>query len=184
MIPVLDPQLPEFDRYRVGLYREDGKLADMMDMIMSDQRGEDRLRQWMQPHAVNTTCAIVDQEMDLVKARLTVLMNHITPNFISSWSLKSTTGQAANELAPVPFCVLEHAAKSDRAQSRNKKMSSQQVRTIIGLRVSTYCYTVDMLCHRCTTVKSTLSPQHQFPGHFRSILELQWLFAPDNKCPS
>jgi hypothetical protein len=58
MIHVLDPQLPEFDRYRIGLYKEDGKLAGLMDMIMSDQRGQERLGQWMQPHVVNTTCSI------------------------------------------------------------------------------------------------------------------------------
>jgi hypothetical protein len=81
MIHVLDPQLPEFDRCHISLYKEDGKLAGLMDMITSDQWGQERLGQWMQPHVVNTTCSIVDQEMELVKSRLTLPMNHITPNY-------------------------------------------------------------------------------------------------------
>lgn len=59
MLYVLDPQLPEFDRYRVGLYRESGKLAELMDVIMADPRGEERLHEWMRPHAVNATCTLL-----------------------------------------------------------------------------------------------------------------------------
>jgi hypothetical protein len=72
MLHVLDPRLPEHDRYRVGLYKENGKLLGLMDLIMSDPRGEERLGKWMQPYAVNATCTIVDWEMELVKERLTV----------------------------------------------------------------------------------------------------------------
>jgi len=129
MIHVLNPQSPELDRYRVGLYKEGGKLGDMMNVIMSDPRGKERLREWMQPHAVDATCAIVDREMELVKARLSIPMNLVNPEFINKWSLESTTGQAAIELAPVLLRVLERAAESDRAQSKNKKKSSEQVRT-------------------------------------------------------
>ena len=113
MIHVLDPQLPEFDRYCIGLYKEDGKLAGLMDMIMSDQRGQERLGQWMQPHVINAMCSILDQEMELIKSCLTLPMNHVTPNFINSWSLESTTGQAAKELAPVLLRILESASESD-----------------------------------------------------------------------
>src|ERR1700676_3261384 len=130
LIHVLDPELLEYDKYCIGLYKEEGKLVDLVDMIMSDQCGEERLVQWIQPHVVDVTCSIVDQEMELVKSRLALLMNHVTLNFINSWSLESTTGQDANELRPVLLCILECAAKSDRAQSRNKKKSSEQVCTI------------------------------------------------------
>jgi len=155
-----------------------------MDMIMSDQCGEERLVQWIQPHVVDVTCSIVDQEMELVKSRLALLMNHVTLNFINSWSLESTTGQDANELRPVLLRILERAAKSDRAQSRNKKKSSEQVCTILDPAQGFSTCTTDMLCHSRTAVKGRLSPQHQFPGHFWSISELQWVFMPDNKRPS
>ena len=46
----------------------------------------------MQPHAVYATCAIVDREMELVKARLSIPMNLVNPEFINKWSLESTTG--------------------------------------------------------------------------------------------
>jgi hypothetical protein len=39
MLHVLDPRLPEHDRYRVGLYKENGKLSSLMDVIMSDPTG-------------------------------------------------------------------------------------------------------------------------------------------------
>jgi hypothetical protein len=46
------------------------------------------------------TCAIVDREMELVKACLSIHMNLVNLEFINNWSLESTTGQAAIELAP------------------------------------------------------------------------------------
>jgi len=38
MLHVLDPRLPEHDRYRVGLYKENGKLSSLMDVIQQVQR--------------------------------------------------------------------------------------------------------------------------------------------------
>jgi len=39
MLYVLDPQHLEHDRYQVGLYKENGKLLSLMDVIMSDPTG-------------------------------------------------------------------------------------------------------------------------------------------------
>jgi len=81
----------------------------------------------MRPHAVEATCAIVDREMELVKKRLSMHMDEVKPQFIDTWSLESTTGQAAKDLAPVLLRVLDHAAESGRAQARNKKKNPEQV---------------------------------------------------------
>ena len=133
MIYVLDTQSTDLDRYCVGLYRQGGKLAEIMDTIMGDERGAERLREWMQPHAVEATCAIVDQEMELAKECLMVPMNHVGPEFINAWSLESTTGQVAITKAPVLLRVLERAASSDRALARNKKKNSRQVMSVLCL---------------------------------------------------
>ena len=61
LLYVLDLESPDLDRYRVGLYKQGGKLAELMDTIMGDERGAERLREWMRPHVVEATCAIVDQ---------------------------------------------------------------------------------------------------------------------------
>lgn len=105
---------------------------------------------------------IVDQEMELVKDRLTVPMSGIDPAFISNWTLESTIGQAAAELAPTLLQILERAAESDRAQARNKKKNSEQVRVIFWLRLFTE---IDgpstqkgLQCHHCTAVQGPLTP--------------------------
>jgi hypothetical protein len=36
---VLDPQTPENDWHRTALYKEDGCLVEVMDMIMGDEQG-------------------------------------------------------------------------------------------------------------------------------------------------
>jgi hypothetical protein len=52
LIHILDPQIPENDWHRIHLYKEDGRLAEIMDTIMADERGRRRLGVWMKEHAV------------------------------------------------------------------------------------------------------------------------------------
>jgi hypothetical protein len=169
MIYVLDTHSTDLDRYRVGLYKQGGKLAEMMDKIMGDERGAERLREWMQPHVVEATCAIVDQEMELAKECLTMPMNHVGPDFINAWSLESTTGQVAITKAPTLLRVLERAASSDRALARNKKKNSRQVISVLCLtesRVLTYVRHAMLLSHslpkRVPTTALTFRPSLVF----------------------
>jgi hypothetical protein len=60
MIYALNVQSPKLEKYQIGLYKTDGKLLEMMDTIMGDLRGAETLRKWMQPHAIEATCALVD----------------------------------------------------------------------------------------------------------------------------
>jgi len=136
LLYVLDLESPDLDRYCVGLYKQGGKLAELMDTIMGDGRGAERLQEWMRPHAVETTCAIVDREMELAKECLMVPMSHVGPDFINTWSLESTTGQVAITKAPVLLRLLERAASSDRALGRNKKKNSRQVISVHCLMIA------------------------------------------------
>lgn len=128
LIHVLDPATPENDRYRTALYKEDGRLAEVMDIIMADDRGSQRLWAWMRPHAVDRTCEIIEGEMEVVKEKLSMRLEDVTPDYISKWTVEATVGLAAQNFAPVLYQLLVRAAQTDKAQAKNVKKKPHTVR--------------------------------------------------------
>jgi hypothetical protein len=72
-------------------------------MVINDVRGKKRLDIWMEGHAIDLTCAIVDREMDVVKKRLSMKLEDVSPDYIAKWTVETTVGAAAQQSAPVLY---------------------------------------------------------------------------------
>ena len=90
-------------------------------MIMADERGRHRLGMWMKEHAVESTCEIIDAEMDVVRECLTMKLKDVTPEYISKWTVKTTLGIAAQNAAPTLCRLLVHTAQTDKVKAKNIK---------------------------------------------------------------
>ena len=129
----LDPSIPENDRYRTSLYKEGGRLGEVLDMVREDSRGRERLELWMKQHAVELTCTIVEQEMDAVKSALHMKLEDVTPDYISRWTVEATSGVIVQECAPILHRLLIRAAQTDKAKAKNKNKVPDTVRAPTNL---------------------------------------------------
>jgi len=128
LIHVLDPQIPENDWHRIHLYKEDGRLGELMDMIMEDERGHKRLGVWMKEHAIEAICEVIDAEMDVVRENLTMKLEDVTPEYISKWTVEATVGSVAQKGAPTLHRLLVRAAQTNKAKAKNIKKKPETVR--------------------------------------------------------
>lgn len=114
--------------HRTSLYGANGRLGELLDVVMDDPMGRKRLREWMEPHALDLTCDLVDGEMDTASDEFRVAVSDVTPEYINAWTCNALTGVTKASLrTPVVMRVLMRAAESDRARAKNKKKHSDQV---------------------------------------------------------
>jgi hypothetical protein len=86
LLQVLDPDDLSYDRYRGNLYRDDNtKLASLIEIIMSDQNGKQKLSQCMGPHLLDLACDTVAEEME-TRRKNSILpgIEAITPAFMEN----------------------------------------------------------------------------------------------------
>jgi hypothetical protein len=120
LLHILDPSNSENDRYRTSLYKEDGRLAEVMNTIMGDERGRWRLGVWMsEGPAIESTCAIIDREMDVVQKELSMKLEDVTPEYISKWTVETAAGLVARNSAPTLYRLLVRAAQTDKVKTKN-----------------------------------------------------------------
>jgi hypothetical protein len=108
-------------------------------MVMEDERGREMLELWMERHAIDVVCKILDREMDAVKSALHMKLEDITPDYISKWTVETASGVVAQHHAPVLHRLLIRAAQSDKAKARNKNKTPDSVRSPTIL---TFCFPV------------------------------------------
>jgi hypothetical protein len=128
---ILDTRKSENDRHRTALYREGGRLGEILNMVMNDVRGKERLDIWMEGHAIDLTCAIVDREMDVVKKRLSMKLEDVSPDYIAKWTVETTAGAAAQQSAPVLYRLLVRAAQTDTAKAKNRNKKPDTARNLM-----------------------------------------------------
>ena len=79
LIDVLDPSDEKHQYYRQALYRDDAsKLHILLDHIIANPNGKQKMDDWMAPHAIDYTCDIVDAEMEAVKQKLSMSVSNVT----------------------------------------------------------------------------------------------------------
>ncbi|KAH9160733.1 hypothetical protein EDB89DRAFT_1885651 [Lactarius sanguifluus] len=117
ILEILDDCKPEYTGYRVELYKDcNRKLPRMLDSIHAVDSGRAKLWSWMEPHALEHVCGVIDEEMDLVnKTDLLPGLAAITPDFIKSWAVSST-----HDKAPFLTGILLRAAETSLAKEKNK----------------------------------------------------------------
>jgi hypothetical protein len=133
---ILDPSIAENDRYRTLLYKEDGRLGEILDMVMEDARGRERLELWMKQPAIDLVCTIVDREMDAAKNALRMKLEDVTPDYISKWTVETTSGVIVQQYAPVLHHFLIRAAQSDKAKAKNKNKMPDMVRSLANIKLT------------------------------------------------
>ncbi|KAJ7469215.1 hypothetical protein FB451DRAFT_1479113 [Mycena latifolia] len=128
LIQVLDPEDISYDRYRGNLYKEDStKLALLLDKIMEDYNGKQKLLECMRSHLFQFACDTVAEEMKTRRAgSILPGIQVVTPSFIEEWSLDE-------EIDTTPFLtrILETAAQTERAKLHNKKKKPQKMCKVV-----------------------------------------------------
>ncbi|KAJ7639893.1 hypothetical protein B0H17DRAFT_1216787 [Mycena rosella] len=110
LLQVLDPDDIDYDRYRGNLYREDStKLSELLERIMGDYNGKEKLLQCMRPHLVEFAWIAV-----------------VTPEFIENWNLDEDT-----DATPFLTQILETAAQTEHARVHNKKKTPQKMCKVV-----------------------------------------------------
>lgn len=148
VLSVLDANDPDYAGYRNELYKDkSSKLPSILDSILTTDAGKQKLWSWMQPHALQIVCGVIDEEMDSVtKAEVLSGIAAITPEFIKSW-----TGATTCEQAPFLTEVLLRAAQTSQAKEKNKKKHPEAV--CIGISLSCLIHSnADVLTIRCVAL--------------------------------
>jgi hypothetical protein len=106
--------------YRNELYKEENKkLSKILELIFSNASGNEKLTEWMLPHALEVIRSKVSDEMDVVQeAEKLPGLDAITPEFIKAWRVSGH-----QEKAPFLFEILLAAAETASAKEKNKKKS-------------------------------------------------------------
>ncbi|KAJ7870114.1 hypothetical protein B0H14DRAFT_2571529 [Mycena olivaceomarginata] len=117
-----------YDRYRGNLYRDKStKLSTLIETIMSDRNGKQKLLQCMQPHLVEFACEPVADEME------TRRKNPSSPELKLSHQLSWRRGISMKKSTTAPFLpqILETAAQTERAKAHNKKKKPGKICQVI-----------------------------------------------------
>ncbi|KAF8810165.1 hypothetical protein BYT27DRAFT_7066347, partial [Phlegmacium glaucopus] len=128
LLEVLNQSSPEYQGYRTELYKNSSSnLGRLLDTIMDDKKGAQKLNKWMLPHALDLVCSTVYDEMDAlnVSSRLPG-MAAITPEFIKNWDASQD-----RKLSPTLTRILETAAQTEKAKTGNKKKRPEMTCTVI-----------------------------------------------------
>ncbi|KAH9011630.1 hypothetical protein EDB85DRAFT_2159783 [Lactarius pseudohatsudake] len=101
ILEVLNDNNVEYAGYRNELYKVGNqKLAKILDSILTADSGKQKLWLWMQPHALEIVCEVVDKEMDSVtKGELLPGVSAITPDFIKSWTVEDMCNVIVKQLS-------------------------------------------------------------------------------------
>jgi hypothetical protein len=130
ILDMLDPTQDEHEIYRSRWFSSArrSKLSDLLDSIFALPKGRDLILEWMRPHALDSICSMVASEMDAVSKELYLpSVEHITPEFISNWTLDVVI-EPAIKLCPTLMCILDAAAQTEEAKRRNKIKTPKTVR--------------------------------------------------------
>jgi hypothetical protein len=82
------------------------------------------MREWMEPHAVDLVCEIVNREMEDTKPSLKMYTTEVTPEFIERWDINTTMDPVAKKTAVFPR-VINAATESPASQAKSKSSKSR-----------------------------------------------------------
>jgi hypothetical protein len=119
LLHVLDTDNVESSRFQTGLCCKGGKLSEILETVASFHEGRERLKDWMKGQGLDLIGEIVSKEMDIVKQAFAFNTAHVTPTFISNWTLESAVGSVTKHHASVLTAILLHAAQTRIAQEKN-----------------------------------------------------------------
>jgi hypothetical protein len=132
IIDILDGSQDEYEHYRSQwLSPSCNKLSGLLDGIFSHPKGQDLVRHWMRPYALDFICSTVASEMDLVVKELFLPnVEHVSTDFISNWTLEKVI-EPATQLCPSLLRILEVAAQTPEAKQKNKIKSPKTACNVI-----------------------------------------------------
>jgi hypothetical protein len=159
LIQVLDPEDMAYDRYRANLYRNDSaKLPALIEKIMADDKGREKLLECMKPCLLDFSCEIVAQEMEQRRKKSILQgIQVVTPTFMERYNLDEEV-----DTSPFLTQILETAAQTDRAKLHNKKKEPEKVN---------YCYYLSFVsCFSQNTVQMC------------QVVTQQLLYQSSNRC--
>ena len=87
ILAILDDE--KYGGYKTEFYKKDNKnLGEFLDLVLSNETGNKKLRKWMEPHALDLVCEKVNEEMDNVRSaeRLPGL-EAIASTSVENWSV-------------------------------------------------------------------------------------------------
>ncbi|KAF8503300.1 hypothetical protein F5888DRAFT_1917408 [Russula emetica] len=121
ILDILDPSQDEYEHYRLRWFSPScNKLSGLLDRIFAHSKGRDLVLHWTHPHSLESVCATVASEMDLVVKELSLTsVEHVSTEFISSWTLEKVI-EPATQLCPSLLRILEAAAQTKEAKCKNK----------------------------------------------------------------
>jgi hypothetical protein len=124
VIELLDNDNAEYYGYRTKLYKPGNtKLSKILDSILGNHSGKQKLWSWMRPLALEIVSEAIDKEMDSVtKEEILPGISSITPGFIKSWTVADV-----GERTPFLTAVLLRAAQTSLAKENNKKKHPKAV---------------------------------------------------------
>jgi hypothetical protein len=76
---------------------------------------------------IDSTCAIIDREMDVVQKELSMKLEDVTLEYISKWTVETAAGLVARNSAPTLYRLLVRAAQTDKAKMKNIRKKPDMV---------------------------------------------------------
>ena len=127
LLEVLDEYKPQFGSYQTEFYKEQNqKMVRILDTVMANSNGEDKLRKWLLGTGLPLVCNSVSDEMDAIqKVENLPGLASITPDFISNWGISDHS-----DLAPLTTNILLSAAETLTAHNKNQFKTPDAVRVI------------------------------------------------------
>lgn len=101
-------------------------IDDMLDAIWDDPRGQERLKKWMEPHAVDLVAAKVSVEMEQAKAPQLLLSKAVDPKYIATWDVNSFIKPSTT---PIWTRILTAATDNATAVLKNVLRTAHTVRS-------------------------------------------------------
>lgn len=116
LLYVLDPSHLDHEFYHCRLYEDGDKLSRMLDFIVAHPSGHETFARL--PHALDTVCRKVSQEMDMltkIDSGGPKSIKELTPDYLWNWSLRTAIAKPAKAKAPLLLSVLQAAISTNLA---------------------------------------------------------------------
>lgn len=138
ILDVLRSNDPEFKTYQARFFEnQSGKLAELLDCIFEDKRGQPIFLSWMEPRLIELVSDKVSMEMDDIKVALAWTIKNTTPESLLAWDVDAVISPLVDSTAPIPGRLLRAAAETKRARENNRIKSCTTVRVEHCFRVET-----------------------------------------------
>ncbi|KAF5368876.1 hypothetical protein D9758_002994 [Tetrapyrgos nigripes] len=93
-------------------------IESFLNVVESDKRGQEKLKEWMKYRAVKQVAELVSEEMEGLKGYMKMGMEEITSEFLEGFRISDIT-KKFEEASPTLRCILKAACQTERAAREN-----------------------------------------------------------------